>query len=110
MTDHAIFTQRTALREGASAYGCNEGKSANMIITEERLLSALDVLHHGGEEAISLFLEMSTRLHQTGHPDALRDWVTIATPALPEKERSEVMILLMREYLPPIAPPAAPDF
>jgi hypothetical protein len=73
-----------------------------MIITEERLLSALDVLQHGGEEAISLFLEICIRLHQTGHSDALRDWVIIAAPTLPEKERNEVMILLMRENLPPI--------
>ena len=70
-----------------------------MKITEEQLRSDLDVLNHGGEEAISLFLEMSVRLHETGHPDALRDWVVIAAPALPERERSEVMILLMHGYL-----------
>ena len=74
-----------------------------MIITEERLLSVLDVLHHGGEEAISLFLDVCSRLHQNAHPDALREWVIIAAPALPEKERSEVMIFLMREYLQPMA-------
>lgn len=74
-----------------------------MIITEERLCSALDVLKHGGEEAILLFLEMSMRLYQTAHPDALRDWITVAAPVLPEKERNEVMVLLILEHLPPLA-------
>jgi hypothetical protein len=74
-----------------------------MIITEERLCLVLDVLRHGGEEAISLFLKMSMRLYQTAHPDALRDWITVATPVLPEKERNEVMIMLILEHLPPLA-------
>ncbi|MEA2982688.1 MAG: hypothetical protein QOF09_4511 [Alphaproteobacteria bacterium] len=66
-----------------------------MKITEEQLRFDLDVLNHGGEEAIFLFLEMSARLHETGHPDALRDWVAVAAPALPERERGEVMVMLM---------------
>lgn len=70
-----------------------------MILTEERLRSDLEVLNHGGEEAISLFLEMSALLMETGHPDALRDWIVIAAPALPERERGEVMILLMQACL-----------
>ena len=56
-----------------------------MILTEERLRSDLEVLNHGGEEAIALFLEMSALFMETGHPDALRDWIVIAAPALPER-------------------------
>jgi hypothetical protein len=70
-----------------------------MIITEQRLRSDLDLLNHGGQEAISLFLEMSALFIEAGHPDALRDWINIAAPALPERERGEVMILLIRACL-----------
>ena len=69
------------------------------ITTEELLRTDLDLLNHGGQEAISLFLEMSKRLHETGQVEALRDWITIAAPALPERERGEVMTLLMYGYL-----------
>ncbi len=70
-----------------------------MKITEELLRSDLDLLRHGGQEAISLFMEMSRRLHETGSPDALRSWIVVASPALPEAERAEVMVLLMYGYL-----------
>ena len=71
----------------------------DMQITEKRLRSDLAILNHGGQEAISLFLEMSKRLHETGNPDALRDWIVLAAPALPEAERNEVMVLLMYGFL-----------
>ena len=70
-----------------------------MQITEERLRNDLDVLNHGGQEAISLFLEMSRQLHETGNPEALRDWIVLAAPALPEAERNEVIVLLMYGFL-----------
>jgi len=70
-----------------------------MKITEELLRIDLAVLSHGGPEAISLFLEMSRRLHETGQAEALRDWIVVAAPALPEKERGEVIVLLMYGYL-----------
>jgi len=70
-----------------------------MQLTEDILRTDLAVLSHGGQEAISLFLEMSKRLHEAGDADALRDWVVLAAPALPEKERSEVIVLLMYGYL-----------
>ena len=68
-------------------------------LTEQMLRADLDVLRHGGQEAVTLFLEMSQRLHEAGKGDALHDWVTIAAPALPERERAEVMTLLMYGYL-----------
>ncbi len=70
-----------------------------MKITEELLRNDLVVLNHGGEEAISLFLEMSRRLHEAGEKEAMHDWIVVAAPALPEKERGEVMVLLMYGYL-----------
>jgi len=70
-----------------------------MKITEELLRTDLALLNHGGPEAISLFLEMSRRLHEAGQADALRDWIVVAAPALPEKERGELIALLMSGYL-----------
>jgi hypothetical protein len=70
-----------------------------MKITEDLLRTDLAVLNHGGPEAISLFLEMSHRLHEAGQADALRDWIVVAAPALPEKERGELIALLLSGYL-----------
>jgi hypothetical protein len=68
-------------------------------MTEEMIRTDLDLLNHGGEEAISLFLEMSRRFHEAGNAEGLRDWIAVAAPALPERERSEVITLLMYGYL-----------
>ena len=68
-------------------------------MTEDILRADLARLNHGGQEAISLFLEMSRRLHEAGDTEALRDWIAVAAPALPEKERGEVIVLLMYGYL-----------
>jgi hypothetical protein len=78
-----------------------QGRSALAVmqLTEDILCADLAVLSHGGQEAISLFLEMSRRLHEAGDAEALRDWVVIAAPALPEKERGEIIVLLMYGYL-----------
>lgn len=70
-----------------------------MKMTEQLLRTDLEVLRHGGREAVSLFLEISKRFHEAGQVDALSDWITIAAPALPEKERGEIMTFLMCGYL-----------
>lgn len=70
-----------------------------MKITEELLRADLAKLSHGGPEAIALFLEMSRHLHEAGRAEALRDWIVVAAPQLPEKERGEVIVLLMTGYL-----------
>ena len=59
----------------------------------------LETLSHGGKEAIALFMELSKQIHQHGAEDGLQDWVTIAAPALPEKERNEVLVILMCSHL-----------
>lgn len=70
-----------------------------MKITEDLLRTDLAMLNHGGPEAIALFLEMSCKLHETGQAQALRDWIVVAAPQLPEKERGELIVLLMYGYL-----------
>jgi hypothetical protein len=67
--------------------------------TEELITMHLEILSHGGKEAITLFLELSKHIHQHGAEDGLQDWVTIAAPALPEKERNEVLVMLMCSHL-----------
>jgi hypothetical protein len=67
--------------------------------TEELITMHLETLSHGGKEAINLFLELSRQIHQHWAQDGLQDWVTIAAPALPEKERNEVLVLLMCSHL-----------
>jgi hypothetical protein len=69
------------------------------VLTTELITMDLDALSHGGKEAITLFMEMSRRLDEEGTEDALQDWITIAAPALPEKERNEVLVMLMRSHL-----------
>jgi len=70
-----------------------------MAIKEQHFQSDLEILRHGGQEAIALFLNTSKRLLETGSDDVLKNWITVAAPALPEAERAEVLTLLMSAYL-----------
>jgi hypothetical protein len=70
-----------------------------MDIPEKLQKADLETLRGGGQEAISLFLETSQRLHEMGLVEGLRNWVKLAAPVLPEAERSEVMVLLMYGFL-----------
>jgi hypothetical protein len=72
---------------------------ARTVLTEELIVMDLKTLNHGGVQAVTLFLNMSKRLYEEGAKGALQDWVTIAAPALPEKERNEVLVMLMCSLL-----------
>ena len=65
-----------------------------MTLTQEMLEKDLELLRHGGAEATTLFLEMARRMHRPAD-DALQHWLTLALPALPERERAEVVLMLM---------------
>jgi hypothetical protein len=69
-----------------------------VLLTEELLQKDLELLRHGGGEAISLFMEMSERLYEAGAEPALQSWITIAAPALPEAERGEVLALVLNAF------------
>jgi hypothetical protein len=69
------------------------------VLTSELIAMDLDALSHGGKEAITRFMEMSRQLHELGPKDAMQDWITIAAPSLPEKERNEILVILMCSYL-----------
>jgi hypothetical protein len=59
----------------------------------------LEVLRHGGQDSISLFLDVSRQLNEAAEPGAVHDWVTIAAPALPEAERAELITELLNVFL-----------
>jgi hypothetical protein len=69
------------------------------VLTEALIMSCIGMLRHGGSDAVTLFMEMSKRLHERGEKGALQDWLTVAAPALPEKERNEVLVMLMCSHL-----------
>jgi hypothetical protein len=72
---------------------------ARMLLTEELIVMDLKTLNHGGIQAVTLFMNMSKRIYEAGANGALRDWITIAAPSLPEKERNEILAMLMCSYL-----------
>ena len=69
------------------------------VLTENHIVMDLKTLNHGGIQAVTLFMNMSKRLHEAGGNDALQDWITIAAPSLPEKERNEILMMLMCSHL-----------
>jgi hypothetical protein len=74
-------------------------RCSNMKIPNKLPKSEAAILGRGGQEAINYFLERSQRLHELGLVEALRAWVKLAAPALPDEERAEVMVLLMYGFL-----------
>lgn len=67
-----------------------------MKLSEQQLVHDLEVLRHGGAEAIGLFMEMARKCFEKGGTDYLSNWVNVATPALPEADRHSTMTLLLR--------------
>jgi hypothetical protein len=59
----------------------------------------VETLRNGGQAGMSLFLEATQRLHEMGLGEGLRNWVAVAGPLLPERERAEVIVLLMYGFL-----------
>ena len=68
-------------------------------LTEDLIIRHLEILSHGGREAIDLFVALSKHIHRHGAADGLHDWITLAAPKLPEKERNEVLVMLMCSHL-----------
>jgi hypothetical protein len=69
-----------------------------MAKTYDLLDHDLEVLRHGGAEAIELFIEMAHKFYRTGGNTYLDCWVTAACPALPEKERHVAVAMLLRSF------------
>jgi hypothetical protein len=67
-----------------------------MRITDQQLRHDLEVLRHGGQDAVLLFFETARKFFDKGGSEYLESWVTAAAPALPEADRHAVMTALMR--------------
>ncbi len=52
-------------------------------------------LRKGGPDAVSLFLQVSVDLHDTGGMSAVSSWVQVALPALPEAEQCALVGVLI---------------
>ena len=70
-----------------------------IMFTPDEIRHNIEVLRHGGKDAIALFIEISAILFEGGNEDALRSWITIALPALPELEKADVLTSLMTYLL-----------
>lgn len=68
----------------------------NMRMSDKKLLHDLEVLRHGGDEAVELFFEMGKKFFRKGGIDYLDNWIGVAAPSLPERDRHAVMSALMR--------------
>jgi hypothetical protein len=64
-------------------------------LSEQQLLHDIDLLQHGGAEAISLFFTMASKFFNTGGKEYLEHWVTAAASALPESDRNAVLVALL---------------
>jgi hypothetical protein len=70
-----------------------------MTVSDNRLKRDLELLRHGGAEAVVLFLERAQEFYGSDGPDALSSWVTVASPALPEVDRHAAITVLFRLIL-----------
>ncbi len=55
----------------------------------------VQTLRKGGPDAISLFLQVSIDLHDSGGTSALNGWIKVGLPALPEAEQCTLMGMLI---------------
>lgn len=70
-----------------------------MRFARKTLARNIETLRHGGYESIVLFLRLSRLLYEKGGAETLKCWITIAAPALPERERTEIITSLLIELL-----------
>ena len=69
-----------------------------MKMSDDELIRNLELVRHGGADAIVLFIKISRAIYETGSTEEFDSWVTVATPALPEASRNAAMGLLLRSF------------
>jgi hypothetical protein len=67
-----------------------------MRISDKQLVHDMEVLRHGGDDAVLLFFERARKFFDKGGSEYLDNWIRVANPALPETDRHAVMSALMR--------------
>lgn len=65
-------------------------------MTPEQLEHELELLQHGGAEAVSLFMRVAQEIFAEGGLELLDDWIILALPRLPEAEQVFILSLLIR--------------
>jgi hypothetical protein len=68
-------------------------------MTPKHLERELDLLAHGGAEAVALFMKVAREIYAEGGHDLLDDWITLALPRLPEAERVSLLSMLIRSVI-----------
>jgi hypothetical protein len=68
-------------------------------LSDQQLAYDLEILRHGGPEAVTLFFEMAAKCHDNGGNAYLWCWVHAASPALPEADRHAIMVGLLEMML-----------
>jgi hypothetical protein len=74
------------------------------MMTAERLARNIELMRHGGKEGTDLFLRSAREILEFSGDGALQDWITLAAPALPEKERTVVLAALISSMFKPAQP------
>lgn len=69
------------------------------MFTSDELTRSIDLLRHGGQEGVDLFMRIAKTLLLSAGETALESWVSIAAPALPEEERNLVFTALLTSTL-----------
>jgi hypothetical protein len=59
----------------------------------------MERLAEGGGGALLLLIEVGKQMHDRGGEMALKDWVRVALPMLPEPDRAELVSMLMGKLL-----------
>ena len=65
-------------------------------LSDQQLAYDLEILRHGGPEAVTLFFEMAAKCHDKGGDEYLMCWVSAASPALPEADRHAILVGLLQ--------------
>ena len=64
--------------------------------SDRQLVYDLEILRHGGPEAVTLFFDMAAKCHNKGGDEHLMCWVGVASPALPEADRHAILVGLLQ--------------
>jgi hypothetical protein len=65
-------------------------------LSDQQLAYDLEILRHGGDEAVTLFFEMAAKCHDKDGDEYLMCWVNAASPALPEADRHAILVGLLQ--------------
>jgi hypothetical protein len=63
---------------------------------DKELESHLVTIRRGGDAAVKLFLKIVRKLHKSGDQEFMRHWVGVALAALPARDRTSALTLLLQ--------------